>query len=375
MDAVQSQAGCDNNDESDDEDDEDEVASVDAESEASAIIDTVADEKPRYSADLVQVELERRFNKDIVSLGSIAVGFADAGRLINAVHVGHSDAWQLVVPDMAYGTQETVDYLHACAQQVHQQFPMVAPLRINHIGKKDGGYIRPHKSHQNGRDVDIGFFYKNNQNPGSGRRVNRIPHMDMGPNWAFVRSVMTQTDVQVLLVDRKVQQAMYDYAVSIGEDRAWLDTLFFSAGAPIQHARRHRDHFHVRFFSPRSQELGRRVQPILAQRPDENMMMHRVRSGDTLGALARKYGASVSGIQKRNGMRNSFLKMGRVLTIPLRGPCTQCPVPPPVIVPSRHVPPRGLLAVIPVSTEPARSNTTLSGNAIAKPMGLSAPLE
>jgi len=365
-------------DESDAEDEEEEETSaVTAEDESVQAIDTVGDDRPRYTTDLPQPELERRFSKDIVSLGSISVGFANTGRLINGVFLGKDDAWELVAPDMAYGTAETVDYLKTITHMVKQQFPMTAPLRINHIGKKEGGYLRPHKSHQNGRDVDIGLIYKNNQNPGAGRRVNRIPHMDMGPNWAFVRATMTLSDVQMLLVDKKIQVALYDYAVAIGEDKAWLDTLFFSAGAPIQHARGHRDHFHVRFFSARSQELGRRIQPVLSQRPDENMTFHRVRGGDTLGALARMYGSGVATIQKRNGMRNSFLTLGRTLVIPLRGPCTQCPIPPPVILPARHMSPTGMLAVIPVSTEPARSTTTLTsfGSTIAKPMGLGAPLE
>src|SRR5688572_10141789 len=65
-------------DEDEEDDRDDDVALVDAESEAGAAIDTVGDDKPRYTADLLQAELERRFNKDIVGLGSISVGFADA---------------------------------------------------------------------------------------------------------------------------------------------------------------------------------------------------------------------------------------------------------------------------------------------------------
>jgi LysM repeat protein len=77
----------------------------------------------------------------------------------------------------------------------------------------------------------------------------------------------------------------------------------------------------------------------LAQRPDQNLAMHRVRSGDTLGAIARKYGSSIDALRKANRLRNSFLRISQMLKVPLRGPCTKCPVPPPVIVPPRRTPP------------------------------------
>jgi len=146
--------------------------------------------------------------------------------------------------------------------------------------------------------------------------------------------------VQMILVDKRVQKVIYDFALSKGENKDWLDSLF-NAGAKsiVKHAKRHRDHFHVRFFNPRAQELGRRVAPLLALQPDKNIVMHRVRSGNTLGGIALKYGTSINAIKKANRMRGVFLSIGQVLAIPLRGPCTRCPVPPPVIVPPRRLPP------------------------------------
>ena len=45
---------------------------------------------------------------------------------------------------------------------------------------------------------------------------------------------------------------------------------------------------------------------------------HKVRSGDTLWSLARRYGTSVDGLRRANGMRSSRLKAGQVLTVPVR---------------------------------------------------------
>jgi murein endopeptidase len=323
---------ADDDDDSDNETDEAEAESVQASS-------APADNTLHFSADISDAELEKRFVHDIASLGSISVGFADSGRLINGVRVPDDIGCAIVVPEYAWGTKEAVDGIIAINHAMRQQFPDAAPMRINHIGKKEGGYINSHKSHQSGRDVDIGFYYKGGVGPG-GMRGDRMRYMDLAPNWALVKAVAMLTDTQFILVDKKVQRVLYDYALQQGEDRAWLDTMFFNGhGGFVQHAKHHRDHFHVRFFAPRSQELGRRVQPMLAKRPDENRIIYRVHSGDNLGRIAKKYGSSVAMIQKANGMHNTFLKLGRALQVPMRGACTQCPMPPPVVLPPRHLPP------------------------------------
>jgi LysM repeat protein len=151
-----------------------------------------------------------------------------------------------------------------------------------------------------------------------------------------------------------------DYAERAGEDRAWLDRIFQvghgdagrGRGSPgkghwmLQHARRHRDHFHVRFYAPRSQELGRRVLPLLARRPEQNLALHTIRRGQTLGHLARTYHTTVQALAKANRLQGTRARLhaGQQLLIPLRGPCTTCPLPPPLVVPPRCLPPAMELA-------------------------------
>src|SRR5947208_22578 len=109
----------------------------------------------RYTKDLSDDELSRRWKDALEALGTISVGFADEGRLINAVHMAEDPAWICQRPDLAWGTQETVDALSLVFRAVHQQFPASAPARLSHIGAREGGYLRPHRSHQSGRDADI----------------------------------------------------------------------------------------------------------------------------------------------------------------------------------------------------------------------------
>jgi murein endopeptidase len=320
-----------------DEDDNDPDADVPEEAESHEAAPDV-DPGLRYTSDLSDDDLARSWKDDPATLGSISIGFVDEGRLVNGVQFPKDPAWIVVSPERAYATKETVDYVIDAIRAVRTDHPEAPPLRVNQISAKEGGWIRPHRSHQSGRDVDLGFYYPTVEPV---RAADRENHIDVALNWALIKALVTRTDVQMILVDRRVQRVLIDHALSIGEDRAFLDAIFHAGRASlVQHARHHRDHFHVRFYNPRAQELGRRVAPLMAQRPEQNVRMHRVRKGDTLGHIAARYGSTVSTIQKANGMRSSFLSLGRVLRIPLRGPCTRCPVPPPVVVPPRLVAPQ-----------------------------------
>ncbi|MBE4751228.1 LysM peptidoglycan-binding domain-containing protein [Corallococcus sp. ZKHCc1 1396] len=342
--------------EAEEEDDDASVATEDEgvseEGELQAPLAPAAPAGPLYTADLSDEALAEAWKKDPTTLGSMSIGFVESGRQLNSHRVPDDKDWMVVSPESAWGTEETVNYVMAAIRAVREQYPNVPPLRVNRLSTKDGGYMRPHKSHQNGRDVDLGFYYPTAEPV---RERERERYIDVAMNWALVRSLVTNTDVQLILVDKRVQKVLYDYALSIGEDKAWLDSLF-NAGfnSVIKHARRHRDHFHVRFFNARAQELGRRVAPLLALQPDQNLMMYRVRNGDTLGGIALRHNSSVVAIKKANRMRNTFLSLGRRLVIPLKGPCTHCPIPPPVQLPPRRLPPQTQAPAL-VNTAPEAS--------------------
>lgn len=345
---------CPDAEELDAEDDEATASAEDADagdSEEGETVEPGAEPKgPLYTADISEEELARRWKSDIGSLGSLAVGFVHSGRLVNATRVPKGEAWIVVQPELAWATEETVNSLTTAIREVKARHPDAPPLRVNQLSSKEGGHLRPHKSHQNGRDVDLGFYYPTAEPI---RERERERYINVPLNWALIRALVTLTDVQMILVDSRVKKVIYDHALSIGEDKAWLDSLFNEGpNAIVKHAKRHRDHFHVRFHNPRAQELGRRVAPLLALQPEYNVATHKVRSGDTLGAIALKYGATVKAIQKANRMRKTFLRLGQRLAVPLRGPCTHCPVPPPVVVPPRRLPPETrVAAVVPAQAE------------------------
>jgi penicillin-insensitive murein endopeptidase len=169
--------------------------------------------------------------------------------------------------------------------------------------------------------------------------------LDLKRTWAFVRALITDTDVELILIDEGLQRALRDYARSQGEDEDWLAGVF--VGVPgrlrplILHARGHATHLHVRFASPVARETARRVGPLLARhhlvKEPRRIVTHLARSGDTLALLARRYSTTVESIMQANALRSTHIRAGKVYRIPARLGTTRSPrgTPNPVL---SHVP-------------------------------------
>ena len=313
-----------------------EEATEDGEPKEALVADST-DGGYQYTNELSDEALAQRWEKDPKSLGSISIGFAGEGRMINATPFPEGEAWTVVVPESCWTTQETADAIIGAARQVRAWYPEGAPVRVGQVSGPEGGYLPPHITHQNGRDVDVGLFYPG---PEPYRVREREKVMDVAMNWAFAKAILMHGDVQFILLDRRVQKVLYEYALSHGEDKQWLDSLFHAGPRSVFfHARKHRDHFHVRLYNPRAQELAHRLAPLMPKRPEQNVAFYRVVKGDTLGGIALKMGSSVQKLKTANRLTSSFLRLRQVLKVPLRGPCTNCPVPPLVVLPPRRVPP------------------------------------
>jgi len=309
-----------------------------------------------YTRELTDQVLARMFRTDLASLGTVSVGFADRGRVINAMQMPRDPAWIVERPTFSYATRETIEGLMQAFRSVHRQFPDSAPARLSHLGAKDGGPLRPHRSHQSGRDADVGFFYKGDRFPPRG--VRRELFMDPARNWALIRALVTETDVEMILIDHTVQSWIRRYALEQGEDAGWVDGLFQGKGAlrPIvRHAPGHATHIHVRFFNPVAQETARRTQGALTSAgvlPElVSYLRHKARRGDTLAKIAKKYGVSVEAMKEANGLRSSKIREQREYRIPVR---SRAPVlsGAPLRFPARRLPPGS------AGHEPERTSAT-----------------
>ncbi len=267
-------------------------------------------------------ELDRRVQEEPASLGSMSLGSPNNGALYNGIRLPKSELYVLNDPGNAWVTEETASYLQLAIEKVNRRFPETPKLYMGHGSAKKGGHLRPHLSHQSGRDVDVGFYYN-----GASRWYARASakNLDRPRTWALVRALITETDVRVILLDYSVQRWLREYAESIGEDKKWLRAVFKGGAgrqAIIRYARGHRTHLHVRFYNPTAQETARRCYSRLAQlklvRPLTRYISHRAKKGDTLSHLARRYGVKVRAIRRANGMRGTVLYARKTYRIPRR---------------------------------------------------------
>lgn len=105
--------------------------------------------------------------------------------------------------------------------------------------------------------------------------------------------------------------------------RAWLEeTLLVLERRDLVEAtrERHPPHYHValfpdpyrRYLASLGVDTGAPVRTAAAT------ARHKVRSGDTLWSIAKRYGSSVTAIERTNGVRARSLRPGQVLAIPAR---------------------------------------------------------
>jgi hypothetical protein len=292
--------------------------------------------------DLSDEELMERIEIDPTAIGSLSIGTAGRASLYNGVALPPSPHWQAAPNADSYATSETIAFLEAAVDTVFELFPETQPIVIGDISAEGGGHLKRHRSHQGGRDVDVGFFYK------GGKTSWFLPgtpaNFDLPRNWALVRALVTRTDVHLIFLDIRIQRMLYKYALSLGEEKSWLDQVFQCGrglrNSIVQHVVGHRTHYHVRFYNAVAQEMGRRAQPLLVElnlmKPAVYTVPHVVGRGQTLGRLAARYGTSVRAIMQANGMRTTRLTVGRTYQIPRLG--SAAPPSEPLVVPHRVLP-------------------------------------
>ncbi len=284
-------------------------------------VETVDEFVERLSLD--EKELSVRVAQDLGSLGSMSVGKPNGGALINGVHMPESEHWQLIIPQLAWGTEETIHYLTTAIGAVVEQFPDSHPMFIGHLSRQEGGPLRPHRSHQSGRDVDLGYYYVPER--AEWYRPATKHTLDRARTWAFVKALITLTDVEYIFMSTRVQMLVKEYALSIGEDADWLNSIFeFRSRNPepiIRHTWGHRTHMHVRFYNPKAQAMGIRSYDALARHrvisPQVRFQPYLAKPGDSYAQLAQLAGVQAKTVEDTNAGRP--LLAGRVVVVPVRG--------------------------------------------------------
>jgi penicillin-insensitive murein endopeptidase len=173
-----------------------------------------------------------------------------------------------------FGTDELVEGIVRAARAVARAHPG-AMVAVGDLSRQSGGASPEHRSHQNGRDLDI-FYYAESASgaavtPGSvmirfdgeGRAVRwsparghpapRLPvppyRFDARRNWALVRALLSDADIEVqwLFVERSLAARMLRQGAVEGDDPELLARAAAIMKQPTD-AEPHDDHMHLRVF-------------------------------------------------------------------------------------------------------------------------------
>ncbi len=220
---------------------------------------TPAKARRSLPADLSREALASLLSGDLSAYGAMSVGRPNRGALYNGVRMPEGPLWEVVDPRHSFGTEETIESLAGAIHAVHAEFPDTPRIYVGQISAEHGGYLRPHRSHQSGRDVDLGYYYRGG--PRWYARANEKT-LDAARTWALVKALALDPNVEALFIDRSVQALLRKHAESRAEDPAFLDTLFQSPkrrDTLIRHEWGHLTHVHARFKCPEAQEAGSRA--------------------------------------------------------------------------------------------------------------------
>lgn len=196
-----------------------------------------------------------------------STGWPWRGRLLDAVRLQASDRVHLVDADLPagrhYGTMELVGLIARVAARVDHAVPG-AKLQVGELSGPSGGNIPGHRSHENGRDVDLGFYFLDaetgepvnlprfvNQTRRGARLDARALRFDDERNWRLVEALATDetAPVQHAFVHRDIRARLLRTGKRLGASAELLERVERIVISPgVEHP--HRNHFHVRIYCP-----------------------------------------------------------------------------------------------------------------------------
>lgn len=187
-----------------------------------------------------------------------SLGLPWRGRLRDANRLTDGDGYLLRRPHRTFGTRTTVAHVERVLAELRHKFPRLHTLAIGDLSSESGGRISEHRSHQSGRDIDLGLCFLEKPAGYPERFIVATEEtIDSAATWALVSALVDTADqdggLAVIFLDYGVQGILYRWALAEGVDEAHLGRVFQyprgrHAGAGlVRHAPNHADHIHARF--------------------------------------------------------------------------------------------------------------------------------
>ena len=223
-------------------------------------IDSPSDDEPTQDVELITEQELADLRATYEPCGPTrAVGLPWRGSLQCAALLPHHDRlW--VRTWFLFGTQETMDALHHVAVRLDERNPGGQRLEVFDISRRVGGPSPYHISHQNGRDVDLGYLYRDGYQP---EPYGDVPPqmLDAARTWQLIAALIETGDVRRILIDYAHQEVLRSAATRAGVNK--LDRYFqyprgkYQRLGLIRHYPNHLSHMHVRFRCPKGHRTCR----------------------------------------------------------------------------------------------------------------------
>jgi murein endopeptidase len=208
-----------------------------------------ADDQPKRGRKRKEIAIE-------VVTGQ-SVGAPWDGELHDGVRLHLGEGFKIRRPHRAWGASHVVTQVQRALDAVRGKFPNAHVLAIGDISARNGGAITEHRSHQSGRDIDIGLYFTKVPEGYPESFVSANSDLDLRKTFALVQEFARTADdasgVQKIYLDFGVQGRLYKWALAHDVPRGYLEQLFqyphgrgASAGL-VRHEPHHDDHMHVRF--------------------------------------------------------------------------------------------------------------------------------
>ena len=190
-----------------------------------------------------------------------SVGESDNGKLVNGMQLPRGQGYYRRRPERAWGANHTIFHIRRAVSVVHARFPKLHDLAIGDISARKGGKLAQHKSHQSGRDADIGFYFTKRPKGYPESFINGDKNnLHMQATFAllevFADSAAADSGVEKMFLDYDLQKLFYEWARKHGVKESKLDRMFqYPSGRGTSHGvirdePGHKSHVHVRFKCP-----------------------------------------------------------------------------------------------------------------------------
>ncbi|MCB9616398.1 MAG: penicillin-insensitive murein endopeptidase [Sandaracinus sp.] len=187
---------------------------------------------------------------------SASVGAPNRGRLVDAEPLPQHPGYYVRDASRAYGTLETVLWMQDAVQEVQDRHPRSPRIRVHDVSLREGGYMNGHRSHQSGRDVDISIYQRRCADRLCPMRRMNPDDIDVERTFTLLEHWLKNERLEAVFLDYALQAPLYEEGRRRGYSRAQLSRWFQYPHGPayplgvVRHYPRHRDHAHVRFACP-----------------------------------------------------------------------------------------------------------------------------